>query len=277
MGKIEDVILSKDKRTISNLRRYCTPDYVTDAAQFILEHPGPMFILTGFWVIYSKLPEVDGPPGGFAVGRAMQELGHEVYYITDELCHNLFTKEEARAKVIDFPITGKEESKKVAQRLLDEYKPATLFAIERPGLTVGGQYRNGWGLDITKWTARLDELFFLHSATVAVGDGGNELGMGALYEAILRVPTLAPFPTTTAADKEIVASVSNWGGYALATALSQLTGKDLLPNEKEEGELITWMAIDQKAPGGPAPGVAGCDGFTVEENLEILRQLRQLL
>jgi len=277
MGKIEDVILSKDKRTISNLRRYCTPNYVTDAATFILEHPGPMFVCTGFYVIYNGLPEVDGPPGGFAVGRAMQELGHQVYYITDKLCHNLFTKEETRAKVIDFPITGKEESKQEAQRLLAEFEPAILFAIERPGLTVGGQYRNGAGLDISKWTARLDELFFLHSATVAVGDGGNELGMGGLYEAILRIPTLVPFPTTTAANKEIVASVSNWGGYGLATALSQLTGKDLLPNEKEEADLITWMAIDQEAAGGPEPGTAGCDRFTVEENIDILRQLRKLI
>ena len=35
MGKTAAIILSKNKRTISNLRRYCTPDYVTDTAQFI--------------------------------------------------------------------------------------------------------------------------------------------------------------------------------------------------------------------------------------------------
>ena len=35
MGKTAAIILSKSKRTISNLRHSCTPNYVTDAAQFI--------------------------------------------------------------------------------------------------------------------------------------------------------------------------------------------------------------------------------------------------
>jgi len=101
--------------------------------------------------------------------------------------------------------------------------------------------------------------------------------MGAFYEILLQTPSLSPFPTTTATDHVIPASVSSWGAYGLVAALSIVTGKDLLPDETEHGDLITWMSVDMKAENALPPNVPGCDGFTLEENLEVIRMLRQVV
>ena len=273
---IEDIILSRDKRTVGNLRQYLAPHFCEDAARFILERPGPVFIVSGFYILDAKNVETDGPPGAIAIGRALQALGNSVSYVTDSYGAFCFRSEEERgAKVVEFPITDDEESSAEAKRLLDEDKPSVLITIERPGLTVGGRYRNAAGRDITPYTARLDHLFYNHPASVGIGDGGNEIGMGVLYEVILRIPTLAPFPTATPVTQLIAASVSNWGGYGLVAALSRQTGQDLLPTDEEQAEIIQWE-YDQGVWGtGATPDIPGVDNFSIEENLEILRMLRQ--
>lgn len=273
---IEDIILSRDKRTVGNLRQYLAPHFCEDAARFILERPGPVFIVSGFYILDAKNVETDGPPGAIAIGRALQALGNSVSYVTDSYGAFCFRSEEERgAKVVEFPIMDDEESSAEAKRLLEEDKPSVLITIERPGLTVGGTYRNSAGRDITPYTARLDHLFYNHPASVGIGDGGNEIGMGVLYEVILRIPTLAPFPTATPVTQLIAASVSNWGGYGLVAALSRQTGRDLLPTDEEQAEIIQWE-YDRGVWGtGATPDIPGVDNFSIEENLEILRMLRQ--
>ena len=273
---IEDIILSRDKRTVGNLRQYLAPHFCEDAARFILERPGPVFIVSGFYILDAKNVETDGPPGAIAIGRALQALGNSVSYVTDSYGAFCFRSEEERgAKIVEFPIMDDEESSAEAKRLLEEDKPSVLITIERPGLTVGGRYRNSAGRDITPYTARLDHLFYNHPASVGIGDGGNEIGMGVLYEVILRIPTLAPFPTATPVTHLIAASVSNWGGYGLVAAISRQAGQDLLPTDEEQAEIIQWE-YDQGVWGtGATPDIPGVDNFSIEENLEILRMLRQ--
>ena len=253
------------------------PNYCEDAARLILERPGRVFIASGFYILHAKNVETDGPPGAIAIGRALQALGQQVSYVTDSYGAFCFRSEEERgAKVVEFPIADDDESRAEALRLLERDEPSVLVAIERAGMTMSGRYRNSAGGDMTPYTARLDHLFLNHPATVGIGDGGNEIGMGVLYEAILRIPTLAPFPTVTPVTHLIAASVSNWGGYGLVAALSRLAGRDLLPKEEEQAEIIRWES-EQGVYGSPGPGIPGVDSFTIEENLEIIRLLRQLL
>merc|ERR1712038_71985 len=56
---------------------------------------------------------------------------------------------------------------------------------------------------------------------IAIGDGGNELGMGKVIDKIRtnpKIPNGNLIGAVTSADYLIAASVSNWGGYALAAA-----------------------------------------------------------
>ena len=48
---IEDIILDRDRRGISELRPYLSADYATQAAQLILDNPGTAFIVTGFYIL----------------------------------------------------------------------------------------------------------------------------------------------------------------------------------------------------------------------------------
>lgn len=64
--------------------------------------------------------------------------------------------------------------------------------------------------------------------TIGIGDGANEIGMGAAawedLERRLSGEQSGRVPCRIATDWNIVAGTSNWGGYALAAALAHLRG-----------------------------------------------------
>src|SRR5262249_54584774 len=96
-------------------------------------------------------------------------------------------------------------------------------SIERCGRSADGTPRNMRGDDIAAHTAPLDELFAGGPwDTIAIGDGGNEIGMGALPRAMIagQVEHGAKIACVTPARHLIVAGVSHWGAYALVGALA---------------------------------------------------------
>ena len=81
------------------------------------------------------------------------------------------------------------------------------------------------GVDVSPWTAPLDDLFLGGPWTkLAVGDGGNEIGMGRLPAGLIArtVPNGAEIACVTSCDHLVVAGVSNWGAYGLMAALAVL-------------------------------------------------------
>jgi len=73
--------------------------------------------------------------------------------------------------------------------------------------------------------ADLDALMRLAPcATVGIGDGGNELGMGNIIDT---VRALDIRPAVTGCSELIVADVSNWAAYGLAYHWSLQSGQDL--------------------------------------------------
>ncbi len=81
------------------------------------------------------------------------------------------------------------------------------------------------GVDVSPWTPPLDSLFEGGDwAKLAVGDGGNEVGMGKLPAGLIaqHVPNGAEIACVTSCDHLVVAGVSNWGAYGLMAALAVL-------------------------------------------------------
>jgi hypothetical protein len=100
---------------------------------------------------------------------------------------------------------------------------ALAIAIERCGKSADGMPRNMRGEDISADTAALDDLFLAGPwDTIAIGDGGNEIGMGALPPGLIarHVAHGERIACVTPARHLIVAGVSNWGAYALVAALA---------------------------------------------------------
>ena len=278
MGAVDEIILRNDLRGVSALRPHVPADSCDRAAELVLRNPGTVLVVTGFYILTPGAPETDGPPGALAIGNALERLGYGVHYVTD--AHSAPTLKAigvAADSLTEFPITGDSESSTYADRLLEEKEPSLLIAIERCGLSEDGLYRNMRGRDITPFTARTDHLFYDHPATIGIGDGGNEIGMGSVASVIPTVPSLVEKPAMTRTNELILSSVSNWGGYGLTAALSLKTGRNLLPTVETEQD---W--IRQAVDAGAVDGVLGefrygVDAMSLEETGQALRQLHALL
>ncbi|WP_028206909.1 glutamate cyclase domain-containing protein [Paraburkholderia nodosa] len=129
------------------------------------------------------------------------------------------------------------QAKIVSPELIEKYKPALFFSTERVGRNVDGIYCSMRGIDYGMGRARIDYLFDecieRKVPTVAVGDGGNEIGMGVVAEAVKgyvkfgdrRPDGSAGIGAVTGTDVLVTAACSNWGCYAIAGAYAARCGR----------------------------------------------------
>jgi hypothetical protein len=144
------------------------------------------------------------------------------------------------------------------------------------------------GQIITAQTAKTHLLFDfvrennLPVRTIGIGDGGNEIGMGSIPWQVIHanIPNGlgARIACRVATDWTIACGVSNWGAYALGTAVAWLSGRSELlrdwTDERERGVLAALVDA------GAVDGVSGrptmsVDGLTIEQHLGIWGQIRE--
>ncbi len=282
MPTIEDIILDNDRRGISALRPHLPADFCAQAARHLLDHPGPVIIATGFYILMGDAPETDGPPGAFAIGDAVRALGHSAAYVADapmaRMMSSWLSQRDDPSTVIDFPVSDDAaRNEQTARRTIDDHKPSLVVSIERCAPDAQGIYRNMRGVDISDKTARIDRLFELGIPSIGIGDGGNEIGMGNLQSVVQSVDPLPDHPAVTSCDHLIAASTSNWGGYGLVAALSVAVGRNLLPNIETDTACIRYL-VDS----GAVTGVTGAhdylvDEFTLEQNAAVLQRLHDFV
>ena len=129
------------------------------------------------------------------------------------------------------------------------------------------------GESISDYTACFDNFMNLcQCQTIAIGDGGNEIGMGNVTEAL---DNLNIVPSVTRCDELIVADVSNWGAYGIISFLSIWNRRDLL------GEIVPLDTLRYISELGSVDGVTRVnqlteDGLDVSEGETVLRQLRRV-
>ena len=213
-----------------------------------LHRGGRTLITTGF-ALGPGLPETDGPPGAAVLGRALRRLGSEVVYVTDAVT---VPPLEAALKVLGEPAdivtfhASATEADVTARRVLAEYAPAFLVAVERPGRSAAGDYLSMRAESVRDWNGPLDALFLARvphgvrrPVTIGVGDGGNEIGMGNVRARVARVSAKARrFASVVTVDHLVVAGTSNWGAYGIVAELSRLAGRDLLHTSDEEQAMV---------------------------------------
>jgi hypothetical protein len=274
---IEDVVLRHDRRGVSALRPHLAADFCHQAARLLADHPGVVLITTGFYILKTGTPETDGPPGAVAIGQALERLDRRVLYVTDRVSETLMQELTAPEQVLAFPVVDEAASAGHAKDLLQRHRPALLISIERCGRTAAGRYLNMRGLDVSAETAQVDFLFDGATPSVGVGDGGNEIGMGNVAEAVAACGTLVSDPCVTRVSRLVIASVSNWGGYGLVAALSGIAGRDLLPTVDEERRLVERTAALGAVDGTTGEADGKVDGFGPDVTAEILTDLRALV
>jgi hypothetical protein len=232
-------------------------------------------LITGFFVPRGEVaaPETDGPVGTALLAAALAACGVPARIAVDTPCAEAVrVAVEAAGGGVAVDEVGVNDQAGI-DRLLQVWRQSGVshaIAIERCGRSADGRPRNMRGVDVSPWTAPLDDLFLGGPwAKLAVGDGGNEIGMGKLPAGLIArtVPNGAEIACITSCDHLVVAGVSNWGAYGLLAALAVLRA-DWRPIIAKfltaERDLAVTRAIVERAgavDGVTARGEATVDGF----------------
>ena len=257
---IEDVVLRHSKRGMTVLRSYMSRDYCRQAARRILElEKGTILLTTGFYV--AGHAETDGPLGTVVLAKALEKQGFYPVIITDEFCRGFFEAADLEVCYVDV-----EDGAEKYEALLEKFAPAALISIERCGRNVKNDYANMRGVSIKEYTARTDWLFIQARKqgipTFGVGDGGNEIGMGNLKEVISGKLELVPCKVKV--DTLVIATVSNWGAYAIAAYIQKMTGTKVLPGFSEIKEYLSLIVNMGSVDGVTKEQTLSVDGFSLD-------------
>jgi hypothetical protein len=238
-----------------------------------LEKASSVVIITGFLVPEARKAETDGPPGSAVLGRALQRLGKECLIVTDSACLDVV---QACSCALGGPgviaVSGPEEAL--------ETGPDCLVYVERLGQAEDGCYYNMRGEDISSWTSPLDRAAAIARergiGVIALGDGGNEAGMGSLGESLKPlVPGFQSCLCSVEADICLPVDVSNWGCYALSALLSSLSGRWLGHSPEEERAMLECMARQGAVDGATRKRGMTVDGFSEQENTALVESVRK--
>jgi hypothetical protein len=189
--------------------------------------PPRIGLITGFFVPGGDPPaaETDGPAGAALMAASFVRAGLACRLATDTVCRSAcrVALDAAGATGLAVDAVAPGATVDVLADLWRSEGINWVIAIERCGPAADGRSRNMRGTDISTHAAPLDRLFSAGPwRTIAIGDGGNEIGMGRVARPLIarHVPLGDMIGCVIPADFLIAAGVSHWGAYALLAALS---------------------------------------------------------
>ncbi|WP_417586454.1 glutamate cyclase domain-containing protein [Pararhodobacter oceanensis] len=263
--------------------------------------------------ITPELGENDGPSGAAAVARALVMARNATCVMLCEAtllpairavmqASGLFpvTYEQAQiaradrslATIVMLPFaTDDEGGAHEAVALLDHLKPDLLFSTERVGRNDKGVYHSMRGIDYGMGRARIDLLFDeglrRGIPTVAVGDGGNEIGMGRVaahvtahvpYGDACQCGCGGGIGAVTSCDVLVTAACSNWGCTAIAAAMAARAGAaKLLHTPEREALLLDTMVANGLINSTHGLVDDSVDGFPRHSHLAIAELCRSIV
>lgn len=265
---IETALVARDLRNMQVARAALEPGYYLRAAGALRGITGTVIIGTGFPV--TDTFETDGPVGAIALYDAMEKLGAQPILACGPPLSDCLAGDYRVLKLIARDVATATEE---AGKNLAELAPQAIVSIERPGLAADGRYYNMRGEDITPRSGFFDPyLECANCPTIAIGDGGNEIGMGNINEAIA---TLDINASVTTCDELLVADVSNWGAYGLIAMLGQWADRDLLA-EISPLAILNYLSGHGSVDGVTRENTLTEDGLEAEEGQHVIDELRKL-
>ena len=226
--------------------------------------------VTGIVSDFLPAGEVDGPIGAAALAGALSALGRKadvivpgpmvqvVEAVRSALHSNFAIVEESQARPADYDAA---------------------VTIEKLGRNRKGVVHTIFGaplnLQSTVADDFIEDLNTVGKLTIGIGDGGNEIGFGAIFEkaraivprgAVCGCPCHEGLVTSTATQILFPASVSNFGTYAVVTALGILESKPLIlaPGERIAAAIEAAVANGCLDGGTFEPGRIADDGLPLE-------------
>lgn len=264
---IEDILVARNLRGMKTVQPHLKPGYCLRAATLLRNCQGNILIGTGFPVVDTF--ETDGPVGAIALYDTLEKLGANPIIVCGRPISEALS---SQYKVHEIRVGDHDQREQEAIDALAQYRPDAVISIERPGQAADGGYYNMRGESITPRTACFDTFMNLSDCpTIGIGDGGNEIGMGNVSDAL---KDLSIVPSATRCDELIVSDVSNWGAYGIISFLSVWAKRDFLA---EINPLKTLEYISQL---GSVDGVTRInqlteDGLNVSEGESVISEFRQ--
>ena len=226
--------------------------------------------------------ETDGPAGAADMAHALAACGAAVGIATDETSFaQVRAAADCRAPAVRTYLVRRGDPA-AAGRLVLDLAPTHVIAIERPGKAADGHFYTSRGAMIDDLLADTDLLYSLAresgALSIAIGDGGNELGTGAHRAAVSRlIPGGGVIAAQQDADVALMTGVSNWWGWGVAALLGARAGRDLLPTPAQETRLMRALLEAGAVDGITRRPALSTDNLPLEANLAVLEALRAAL
>jgi D-glutamate cyclase len=242
-------------------------------------------LITGFFVPNGDPPaaETEGPAGAALMAFGLAGAGLSCRLATDTVCQSACKVALDAAGTTGVPIdaVAPDGSVTAVADLWRQEGVDWVIAIERCGPAADGRLRNMRGADISAHAAPLDRLFTAGPwRTIAIGDGGNEIGMGRVAIA-QHVPLGEKIGCVVPADFLIAAGVSHWGAYAVMAGLGLLRPDWSAAMLSGLDPALDRAVVEAMVRDGPAvDGVslrreATIDGFGMDVHREVMEAIRQ--
>jgi hypothetical protein len=267
-----------------------------------------VLILTGsYHPLHFPVGEMDGPPGGATLALSLDlGLGAKPFFANEPPLVNLMEEacravgllpmpyEQAierdhTAVVLSFPITDHEGSRRAAEELMDRYDFSLVVTSERLGRNRKGRYHSAGGTerepqDRCKVDHIVDVARERGILTVSVGDGGNEIGFGSIFEETrgivnwgetCRCPCEDGIVSVVESDALIVAATSNWGISGLEAALAMVNdNQDMMHDAAAERRVLHHLANMGCADGATVMTTPTCDDTPESVSLDVVNILK---
>lgn len=255
------------------------PPLVVQAAQALKDRAHRVACITG--AVFPHLPkgEVDGPIGAAVLAQGLVKLGREADVVVPAAM--LPVVQAIRAALhSEFGIVTDEDAKP------SDYDAA--ITIEKLGRNRKGRTHSIMGAPQEQVPIADDFIETLNSSkhlTIGIGDGGNEIGFGALFEYAREIvphgadcgcPCGDGIVTSTATEVVVPCNVSDFGAYAITAALGILEDRPLLlPSERSIADSIEAAVVLGCLEGGTfLPGRLGDDGIPLSGVMAMVTLMR---
>jgi hypothetical protein len=264
---IEGILVARNPRGMKSVQAHLEPGYCLRAARILQNCQGNILIGTGFPVV--KTFETDGPVGAIAMYEVFEKLGATPTIVCGRPLSRALAE---KFRIHEIRVGDHDQREHEAEEALERFQPEAIISIERPGQAADGGYYNMRGESISENTACFDTFMNLSEcSTVAIGDGGNEIGMGNVTAALQNLNIV---PAATTCDELIVTDVSNWGAYGIISFLSVWNNRDFL------AEIVPLDILRYISELGSVDGVTRInqlteDGLESSEGESVLLELRR--
>lgn len=224
--------------------------------------PGRIAICTGVVVPpHLDIGEMDGPIGAAVLGGGLARLGHDVEIVVEDVQVDvvgaLCEEADADVAVVGASVAFDAGGADYASGL------DAAIAIEKLAANAQGVSHSVLGSPLDTMDSRTDDVFAelnrLGRPTFGIGDGGNEIGFGAIADDVRRILGVSAecrcgcesgIVSAASTLHLLPASISNVGAYAVSAALALVAER---PELTPRAERVTAL-LERGAAGGLLDG-----------------------